>query len=67
MKKNVGTKDQIIRFLIAFVVASLYLADCINIFITAVLLAILSITALFNFCPLYRLFRINTRRHRYGK
>lgn len=64
MKKNVGTKDQVIRFLIAFVVASLYLADCINGFITAILLVILSITALLNFCPLYSLFRVNTRQRR---
>lgn len=65
MKKNIGTKDQMLRFLIAFIALSLYLADCINGWIAILLLVILMATALFSFCPLYRIFNISTKhKHR---
>lgn len=61
MKKNVGSNDQLIRFLIAFIAFSLYLTDVINSWWALVALAILMATAFFNFCPLYFLLGINTR------
>ena len=65
MKKNIGNSDKFIRFVIAFVTLLLYFADAINGWITAALFVLLMATALFNFCPLYRLLRINTRHTRH--
>lgn len=62
MKKNVGSNDQFIRFFIAFIAISLYLSDVINFWLALLLLAILIVTALFNFCPLYHVFGISTRK-----
>ena len=61
MRKNIGTSDKFIRFIIAFIVLSLYLANVINGWIAVALFVLLMVTALFNFCPLYRLLNISTR------
>ena len=64
MKKNMGTIDKILRVVIAIVMAVLYYMDLIvSDTLSAVLLffaAILLITSLLNFCPLYFVFRINS-------
>ena len=60
MKKNVGVKDQFFRFGIAFIAVLLYFADCISGIVALSLFAILALTALLNFCPLYGLFGFNT-------
>jgi len=64
MKKNMGTIDKILRVIIAVVIAVLYYMDLIvGDTLSAVLLfiaAILLITSLLNFCPLYFILRINS-------
>ncbi len=64
MKKNMGTIDKILRVVIAIVMAVLYYMDLIvSDTLSAVLLffaAILLITSLLNFCPLYFVLRINS-------
>ncbi len=63
MKKNMGNADKIIRVIIAAVVGVLYYLDYITGTLAYVLMAvalILLITSLINFCPLYKIFGINS-------
>jgi len=67
MKKNMGTADRLIRFLLAVVVAILYFTRQIS-GTAAVILGILAIifllTSLVGFCPLYVPLRLSTKRKR---
>ncbi len=63
MKRNVGKADKIIRILIAAVLVALYFTDTVTGTLGIIFLAaagISLITALINFCGLYKLFGINT-------
>jgi hypothetical protein len=64
MKKNIGTIDKILRVVIAIVIAVLYYMDLIvSDPLSAVVLflaAVLLITSLLNFCPIYFILRINS-------
>ena len=63
MKKNIGSADRIIRFLLAAVFAYLYFAGIFTGtfgIILVVLGAIFVITSLVSFCPLYALVGLNT-------
>ncbi|MBX2922342.1 MAG: DUF2892 domain-containing protein [Chitinophagaceae bacterium] len=63
MKKNMGTADRIIRLLLAIVLVYLYVTKVVTGTIGIVLLVagiVLAVTALINFCPLYRLLGVNT-------
>lgn len=63
MKKNMGATDKGIRILIAIGVAVLYYLNYISGTLGIVLMAvavIFLITSLVNFCPLYKIFGINT-------
>jgi len=63
MKKNMGTADKTIRTIIAIVLAILYYTGTITGTFGIVILivaAILLITSLINFCPLYPIIRVNT-------
>ena len=63
MKKNMGSTDRIIRFLLAAVFAYLYFAGIVTGtfgIILVVLGAIFVITSLVSFCPLYALVGLNT-------
>jgi hypothetical protein len=63
MKRNVGTADRIIRFVIAAVIVALYFAKIVTGtwgIVLLVLAAILVITGLMGFCGLYTLFGIST-------
>jgi hypothetical protein len=56
MKKNIGTIDKVIRILIAVVVVALYFSNVISGTLAIILLAlsaILVVTSLIGFCPLY--------------
>ena len=64
LKKNVGSVDKIVRYVIAaiLVITGVFLFEsmlplAIGLFIFAV---VLSLTALFSFCGLYTLFGVNT-------
>lgn len=63
MKKNMGSTDRIIRFLIAAVVAVLYFTGTISGTLGIVLLvlaAIFILTSFISYCPLYAPFGFNT-------
>jgi hypothetical protein len=63
MKANVGIYDQGTRVLLAIAIAALYYFKMIDGLAAEVLLivaGVLVLTALFGFCPLYKLLHINT-------
>ena len=63
MKKNMGTADRIIRVIIAAIIALLYFNGMITGTLGIVLLVlsvIFVLTSLVSFCPLYKLFGLNT-------
>jgi hypothetical protein len=63
MKRNIGSTDKIIRYLIAIVICILYLTNVISGVLSIVLLvvaAILILTSLFSFCGIYAIFGFNT-------
>ena len=65
MKKNMGNTDKAVRTLIALIIAALSYFEIISGLLGNILLVlaiILLITSFVNFCPLYRLFGINTRK-----
>jgi len=67
MKKNMGIADRVIRILIAVVIAILYftktepVTDTVGM-VLLVIGAVLLLTALINFCPLYKLLGIKTHK-----
>ena len=65
MNKNMSGLDRGIRILVALVIAALYYYKIIEGTIGNVLLALSAIflfTSFINFCPLYALFGLNTRK-----
>ena len=64
MKKNVGSIDSIIRLIIAAAIAVLIYVNVIT-GVAAIILGIVDLvilfTVFFNFCPVYALFKCNTR------
>lgn len=63
MKKNMGSLDKGVRIVLAIIVAALYYFNVISGTLAYVLMAvaiILLITSFINFCPLYRIFGINS-------
>jgi hypothetical protein len=63
MKKNIGTIDKVIRILVAVAIVALFFANAITGTLGIALLAVaavLAVTVLLSFCPLYYLIGINT-------
>jgi len=63
MKKNMGTTDRIIRFILAAVIAVLYFSNVISGTFGIVLMALAGVfvlTSLVSFCPLYTLIGLST-------
>ena len=63
MKKNMGTTDKLIRFILAAIVGVLYYFQVIEGTLAIVLLALAGIfilTSFISFCPLYKPFGIST-------
>jgi small-conductance mechanosensitive channel len=63
MKKNMGTGDRVIRFVIAALIAVLYFNGTVSGTLGIVLLVLAGVfvlTSLISFCPLYAPFGINT-------
>jgi hypothetical protein len=70
MKSNVGKTDKLIRLLVALVGILLYIFNVITGTAGIVVLAIaavLILTALVNFCPLYTVFGLSTCKKEEGK
>jgi hypothetical protein len=65
MKKNIGTADRIVRILIAVVLAVLFFTKVvtgITGIILLVLAAVLILTSIVSFCPIYFPFGLSTRK-----
>jgi hypothetical protein len=65
MKLNTGSADRIIRILIAVVIAVLYFTSVISGTLAIILLvfaAIMLVTGLVGFCPLYAMLGLNTKK-----
>jgi len=65
MKKNVGTIDKVIRILIAVVVVVLYFTHVISGVLAIILLvlsAILVVTSLLSFCPIWLALGLSTKK-----
>lgn len=63
--ENLGTADKVIRLIISAVIIILFVTDLIGGPLAAGLLslsAILVLTALFGFCPLHKVFGIDSRK-----
>ena len=63
MKKNMGSTDKLIRLIIAAVIATLYALGYISGTLGIVLIIVAVIfagTSFINFCPIYKVFGINT-------
>ncbi|MDW5290881.1 DUF2892 domain-containing protein [Formosa sp. PL04] len=63
MKTNMGKADRIIRFIIAAIIVVLYSSSIVSGTLGIILLVLAGIfvlTSLVSFCPLYKLFGINT-------
>ncbi|MBO6792397.1 MAG: DUF2892 domain-containing protein [Balneolaceae bacterium] len=63
MKKNMGTTDRVIRIVIALIFAALYFSNVINDTVAMILsfIALIFIfTSAVSFCPLYKIFGIQT-------
>ncbi|MBI3136743.1 MAG: DUF2892 domain-containing protein [Bacteroidetes bacterium] len=63
MKKNVGTADRVIRFIIAAVLVGLFIGNIVTGTVGIILLvlaAVFVVTSIIGFCPLYALFGIKT-------
>ena len=64
MKKNMGTADRIIRFVVATVITVLYFTNIISGtwgIVLMVLAGIFVLTSLLSSCPLYSFVGLNTR------
>lgn len=65
MKKNMGATDKLIRSIIGIIIAILYYSGIINGMLAIILLAfaiVFLLTSFISFCPLYKLFGINTNK-----
>lgn len=63
MKKNMGSTDRVIRFIIAAVIAVLYFTNVISGTLGLVLLVLAGVfvlTSFISFCPLYAPFGLST-------
>lgn len=63
MKPNLGSADKIIRMVVAIIIAALFLTGKITGtagIVLLILAAVFLLTALINFCPLYKIFGIST-------
>lgn len=65
MKSNMGYGDKAVRLITAFVIATLYMLNIISgtaAIILLIVAAALIITSYFNFCPIYHLLEISTKK-----
>ncbi|MBK5270036.1 MAG: DUF2892 domain-containing protein [Bacteroidia bacterium] len=65
MKKNMGSADRTIRFVLAIIIVALYLTNVITGTLALLLLIVMGVliaTSLFSFCPMYFPFGISTKK-----
>lgn len=67
MKKNMGKADKMLRMIVAMVIGMLYLNHNISGLLATLLIVLAGVflmSSLFNFCPLYVPFGIDTRENK---
>jgi hypothetical protein len=65
MKQNVGKTDRIVRFVLAAIFVVLYLTHMVTGtfgIILLVLAVVFAVTAAINFCPIWFLFKVSTKK-----
>ncbi|MCO6497753.1 MAG: DUF2892 domain-containing protein [Chitinophagaceae bacterium] len=65
MKANINGTDKIVRFILAAVLAVLYISGVVTGWLGVVFVvfaAVLVVTAFINFCPIYHFLGISTRK-----
>lgn len=65
MKSNMSSADRIIRLIVALAVLVLYLTDIISGtlgWVLIIIAAIFTLTSMINFCPLYTVLGISTKK-----
>lgn len=70
MKKNIGSADKIIRYILAAVLIILFFTKVVTGLLGYILLAlaaVLIITSLLNFCPIWALFGVSTGKKEVSK
>ena len=60
MKKNVGSNDRMVRFVVALVLAVLYFTNVVGVW-GLIIAVVMGTTAALNFCPLYVPFKLKTK------
>ncbi|NLO69917.1 MAG: DUF2892 domain-containing protein [Porphyromonadaceae bacterium] len=63
MKSNIGTADRAIRLLLAIVLIALFYSGILQGIpgvIGLILALLLTVTSLVSFCPIYRVFKLNS-------
>ncbi len=66
MKANVSNIDKTVRLLLVFVIAVLYMSGMLPgkaALVMGIIAAILVVTSVISFCPLYAVLRVNTRKN----
>ncbi|MCK5287374.1 MAG: DUF2892 domain-containing protein [Thermodesulfovibrionia bacterium] len=66
MKQNMGTADRIIRFILAVLIAILYLTGQITgtaAIVLGIVLVVFLLTSAVGFCPAYYPFKISTKKN----
>jgi hypothetical protein len=64
MKRNIGKVDRLVRIGAGMVLGVLYLTGAISATLLIVLAAIVLVTSIAAFCPLYRICGISTHRNK---
>ncbi len=65
MKANIGSSDKLVRLALAVLLIVLFYKEIVSGVLGVALLIVallLTVTSLINFCPLYKLFKIDTFR-----
>jgi hypothetical protein len=63
MKKNVGSADQIVRYILAAIIIALFMLKVVTGVLGFILLAVAAVfivTALLNFCPIWWILGVKT-------
>lgn len=64
MEANVGIRDKSIRIVLLIIIGGLHLSGVISgvwASVTVVLVVILGLTSIFNFCPIYKVLGISSK------
>ena len=63
MVPNVGSTDRLVRYILAvvFLLIAFFGSSCIWAWVFGLLGVVMAVTATLNFCPIWAVFKVNTR------